>query len=146
MHLLTRLISLGVAAFILLTIATMQAPLTATRVVGPPDSYNQQQRWEYWIGGLAGIMRVCGYGEESTRLKELANLSPYARKGLKEWFYIERYAGNCSEAKSHADNRLSKAGEIRTKLSQKYPSGSTCCVSDDAPYREPKIPNTMLPI
>ena len=101
--------------------------------VGPKDSWNDMQKFEYYIGQLAGAASLCNYFDLSNQLKQLADLTPYGRKGWASLLSFDGLrGGHCSTYAEGARKLLGDRDKLWNYLTEKYDCPGGECAPEDA--------------
>jgi hypothetical protein len=89
--------------------------------VGPKDSWDEMQKFEYWIGQLAGALNLCNYHDLASQLHQLANLSPYGQRGWASLLSFDDIrGGRCSSYAESAREILVDRDRLIEYLTDKY--------------------------
>lgn len=100
---------------------------------GPQSSWDNMQKFEYHVGQTAGALNICGHFDYARRLKELADLSPYGRKG---WAGIQVYdsirGGYCGQIAADAEEILADRDRLFDYLTAKYDCPQGYCMPEEA--------------
>jgi len=94
---------------------------------GPQSSWNQMQKFEYYLGDLAGALNLCRRYSLYRELQALASLSPYGRKGIEAWLAYDGVRG-CPGLSDQAEEILQDKAKILEYLKDKYDCSSGDCV------------------
>lgn len=94
---------------------------------GPQSSWNQMQKFEYYLGDLAGALNLCRRHGLYRQLHELASITPYGRKGLEAWLVYDGVRG-CPGLSDQAEEILQDKAKILEYLKHKYDCSSGSCV------------------
>src|SRR3546814_3076251 len=93
---------LAAAAALLVAAISFGAVAATGPSVGPKASWDKMQKFEYYLGQLAGALNFCNSFELSGQVRELADLSPYGRKG---WVSLLAFddlrGGRCEIGRAH---------------------------------------------
>jgi len=96
---------------------------------GPSDSWDEMQKFEYYIGDLAGALNVCRMYGLSSEMRKLATLSPYGKIGLAAWgSYDDIVGGVCGNVKKTSESILGDKDKLLDYLKAKYDCSSGDCV------------------
>jgi hypothetical protein len=95
--------------------------------LGPQSSWNQMQKFEYYLGDLAGALNLCRRFSLYRELHALASLSPYGRRGIQEWLVYDGVRG-CPGLSDQAEDILEDKAKILEYLTDKYDCSSGDCV------------------
>jgi hypothetical protein len=100
--------------------------------VGPSESWSEMEQLEYYIGQLSGILNICSHFSLSTDLRELANLSPYGKKGLASvGAYDAVKGGYCGKLAADGEALMADRDKLLAYLTEKYDCpGGTCAPED----------------
>ena len=94
---------------------------------GPKSSWNEMQKFEYYLGDLAGALNLCRRDGLYRELRELAVLTPYGQAGLDAWLSIDAVRG-CPGLSNAAKDILKDKEEILDYLKARYDCSSGKCV------------------
>jgi len=96
---------------------------------GPSASWNEMQKFEYYIGDLAGALNVCRMYGMHAEMRELASLSPYGKIGLHAWgSYDDIVGGVCGSVREASESILGDKAKLLDYLKAKYDCSSGDCV------------------
>lgn len=105
--------------------------------VGPKESWDEMQKFEYQIGQLAGALNMCNSFGLSARLRELSDLSPYGRQGWASLLgFDDIRGGRCGSYADSAEKLLNDRDKLWGYLTEKYDCpGGECAPEggDDSP-------------
>jgi len=100
--------------------------------VGPKESWDEMQKYEYYVGQLSAAAGMCNYFDLSARLKELADLTPYGRQG---WRSLQQFddlrGGRCGTYADSARDILSDRDKLWSYLTEKYDCPGGICAPED---------------
>ncbi|MGD1877515.1 MAG: hypothetical protein ACFB13_08450 [Kiloniellaceae bacterium] len=89
--------------------------------VGPKDSWDEMQKFEYYIGQLGSALNLCNYFDLANQLQELAHLSPYGEQGWNSLLAFDDIrGGRCSTYAESARELLEDREKLRDYLMDKY--------------------------
>ena len=94
---------------------------------GPQSSWNQMQKFEYYVGDLAGALNLCRRQGLYIQLREIAVLTPYGRKGMDAWLSYDGVQG-CPGLSNQAEEVLEDKEKLIDYLKTKYDCSSGHCV------------------
>ena len=96
---------------------------------GPSSSWNQMQKFEYYLGDMAGALNVCRMYGLHSEILELANLSPYGKRGYQGWAVYDDIRGAvCGRVRNSAEKVLEDKDRLLEYLKSKYDCTSGNCV------------------
>ncbi|WP_193371257.1 hypothetical protein [Pelagibius marinus] len=96
---------------------------------GPSDSWNEMQKFEYYLGDIAGALNVCRMYGMHAEMRELASLSPYGKIGMQAWAaYDDIRGGVCGRVRTAAESVLSDKDKVLDYLRAKYDCSSGECI------------------
>ena len=96
---------------------------------GPSDSWNEMQKFEYYIGDIAGALNLCRMYGKHAEMRQLASLTPYGKIGMKSWGpYDGIRGGACGRISSAAEEILGDKEKLLDYLKAKYDCSSGECV------------------
>ena len=96
---------------------------------GPSESWNDMQKFEYYIGDLAGALNLCRRYGMYAELHKLATHTPYGKLGLKSWGPYDGIRGGvCGKAASAAESILEDKDKLLDYLKSKYDCSAGDCV------------------
>jgi hypothetical protein len=96
---------------------------------GPSSSWNQMQKFEYYLGDMAGALNVCRMYGLHSEILELASLSPYGKRGYQGWAVYDDIRGAvCGRVKNDAEKVLKDKVRLLEYLKSKYDCTSDGCV------------------
>ena len=96
---------------------------------GPLSSWNDMQKFEYYLGDMAGALNVCRMYGLYSEMHELANLSPYGRKGVQSWAAYDDIRGaTCGRVRNAAERVLEDKPKLLDYLKAKYRCTAGGCV------------------
>ncbi len=108
----------------------------------PSEDWSEMQKLEYYIGQIGGALSICGYHSLSRDLTELAQLSPYGRKGLASIrVYDSIKGGYCGKLAADGEKLVADRDQLYAYLTNRYNCPGGQCVpeggddSTDAPCR-----------
>lgn len=109
------------AAAALLWILPTGAQAAAGAGARPSENWSEMQKLEYYLGRLGGALQICGYYTLSRDLLELAELSPYGRKGLAS---IRAYdaikGGYCGKLAAEGETLIADRDQLYAYLTRRY--------------------------
>src|SRR3546814_1951924 len=89
------------------------------------------QKFEYYLGQLAGALNFCNSFELSGQVRELADLSPYGRKGWASLLaFDDLRGGRCGSDVADAKEILADRDRLWTYLTEKYDCPGGECVPE----------------
>jgi len=94
---------------------------------GPQSDWSQMQKFEYYLGDLAGALNLCRRYSLYQQLRELANMTPYGRKGLEAWLVYDGVRG-CPGLSKAAEEILQDKDRILEYLQHQYDCSSGECL------------------
>lgn len=103
--------------------------------VGATASWDKMQKFEYYLGQLAGALNFCNSFDLSNRMRELADLSPYGRKGWASLLaFDDLRGGRCGSYAADAEEVLADRDKLWSYLTDKYdcPGGQCAPEGSDA--------------
>lgn len=119
------------AAVALMGLLSVTAQAATGPKMGPKESWDDMQKYEYYIGQLSAAVRMCNYFELSSRLKALADLTPYGRQG---WQSLQAFdslrGGRCGSYADSAKDILADRERLRTYLAEKYDCPGGICAPE----------------
>ncbi|WP_193370045.1 hypothetical protein [Pelagibius marinus] len=93
------------------------------------------QKFEFYLGELAGVLNLCRITDLAYELKELSDLTPYGRKGWRSTLsYDSIRGGRCTRYAERAREVLADRDKILAHLTETYdcPGGDCGPESGDA--------------
>jgi hypothetical protein len=91
---------------------------------GPSSSWDEMQKFEYYMGDLAGALNVCSMYGLHAQMRELASLTPYGKKGMQAWAaYDGIKGGQCGKIAKWAESVLGDKDKLLDYLNEKYDCG-----------------------
>ena len=88
---------------------------------GPSDSWTRMQKFEYYVGELAGALNLCRITDLAYELKELSDLTPYGRKGWRSMLpYDSISGGRCTSYAESGREILADRERLLAYLTDKY--------------------------
>lgn len=119
------------AAVVVAMISFDAAAATGPRV-GPKESWSEMQKYEYHIGQLSAALGMCSHFDLSTRLKALADLTPYGRQGWQSLQAFDDIRGaRCGSYADSAKDILEDADKLRHYLSEQYGCSGSGCAGEE---------------
>lgn len=98
---------------------------------GPSESWTQMQKYEYYIGQLAGALNLCRITDLAYELKELSDLSPYGRKGWRSLLsYDSIRGGRCTSYAEDGRELLADREDLAAYLTETYDCPGGLCAPD----------------
>jgi hypothetical protein len=98
---------------------------------GPSDSLSRAQKFEFYLGELAGVLNLCRITDLAYDLKELSDLTPYGRKGWRSTLsYDSIRGGRCTTYAERAREVLADRDKIVAFLTDKYDCPGGDCGPD----------------
>jgi len=94
---------------------------------GPQSSWDDMQKFEYYLGDLAGALNLCRRYGLSQELRELAVLTPYGKAGLDAWLAYDGVRG-CPGLSNIAEDILEDKDKLLDYLKAKYDCSSGDCI------------------
>ncbi|MEO3429851.1 hypothetical protein AAFN88_13385 [Pelagibius sp. CAU 1746] len=96
---------------------------------GPSDSWAEMQKFEYYLGDLAGALEVCRMYGMHAEMRELASLTPYGAIGMQAWAaYDDIRGGVCGRVRTAAKSVLGDKDKLLDYLRAKYDCRSGACI------------------
>lgn len=121
------------AATVVVVVATISfgaAAATGPRM-GPQKSWDDMQKFEYYIGQAGSALNMCNHYGLANSLKELADLSPYGRKGWQSLLSFDDIRGaQCGRIAEDAKNILLDRDKLWDYLTVKYNCPDGKCPAD----------------
>lgn len=112
----------------------LSAPLSHAASPAPSSSLTDEEKTEWWIGGVSTILEYCGKYETSSKLSAIADLTPHGKKGRTSWNYYDSVRGACNkDILSFADTILSNRKSIEDQLRKKYDCSTGECIPQIRP-------------
>jgi hypothetical protein len=119
------------AAAVVVAMISFEAAAATGPRVGPKESWDDMQKYEYYIGQLSGALGMCNHFDLSARLKTLADLTPYGRQG---WQSLQVFddirGGRCGGYADSAQDILEDAEKLRHYLTDKYDCPDGKCAAE----------------
>ena len=98
---------------------------------GPSDSWTQMQKYEFYVGELAGALNLCRITDLAYDLKEVADLSPYGRKGWRSMLPFDGIrGGRCTTYVEAAREVLADRDKLTAYLKDQYDCSTGECGTD----------------
>ncbi len=98
---------------------------------GPSDSWTRMQKFEYYVGELAGALNLCRITDLAYELKELSDLTPYGRKGWRSMLpYDSISGGRCTSYAESGREILADRERLLAYLTDKYDCPGGDCAED----------------
>lgn len=95
----------------------------------PSESWNEMQKFEYYIGCLAGALNLCRRYRMYAEMRKRANLTPYGKIGLRAWSSYDDIVGaGCGRVAKDAEEILQDKDKLVDYLKAKYDCSSGDCV------------------
>lgn len=89
--------------------------------VGPKDSWDDMQKFEYYIGQLGGALNLCNFFDLANQMQELANLTPYGKRGWNSLLAFDDIrGGRCNSYADSARKVLKDRERLIEYLGDKY--------------------------
>jgi hypothetical protein len=85
------------------------------------------QKFEYYLGHLAGALNLCRRNSLYQEMRTLAVLTPYGQAGLDAWLAYDGVNG-CPGLSNSADDILEDKEKLLDYLQAKYDCSSGDCV------------------
>lgn len=121
--------SLAAACIALALLGSGTAQAAAGAGHGPSSSWNEMQKFEYYLGDLAGALNVCRMYGMYAEMRELASLTPYGKIGMQAWGpYDDIRGGVCGKVRGAAESVLGDKDKLLDYLRAKYTCSSGDCV------------------
>jgi hypothetical protein len=96
------------------------------------------QKYEFYVGELAGVLNLCRITDLAYELKELSDLTPYGRKGWRSTLsYDSIRGGRCTSYAESAREILADRERLVAYLTDKYDCPGGDC--GPAAGRKPKM-------
>ncbi len=96
---------------------------------GPASSWNDMQKFEYYLGDIAGALNVCRMYSLHSEMLELAKLTPYGQKGFQSWAAYDDIRGAvCGRVRKDAERVLEDKSKLLDYLKAKYRCTGSDCV------------------
>lgn len=121
------MISRLVFALLLMLAAAGSAQAAAGAGHGPKSSWNEMQKFEYYLGDIAGALNLCRRNSLYQEMRSMAVLSPYGQAGLDAWLAYDGVRG-CPGLSNTAEELLEDKEKILDYLKAKYDCSSGECV------------------
>ena len=97
--------------------------------LGPPSQWDEMQKFEYYIGNIAGAMNVCRMYSLHASMRELSVLTPYGQKGLRDWGSYDGIRGAaCGGLANDAKAILGDRDKLIDYLKARYDCAGGDCV------------------
>lgn len=120
------------AAVLAVSMSPVLAVAATGPKVGPKDSWDDMQKFEYNIGQLAGALNMCNNFGLSGRLRELSDLSPYGRQGWASLLgFDDLRGGRCNSYAESAEKLLDDRDKLWGYLTDKYDCPGGQCAPED---------------
>ena len=121
--------SLVAACLLVASLGTGTAFAAAVSGHGPSASWNEMQKFEYYIGDVAGALNLCRMYGKYAEMSQLAALTPYGKIGMKSRGpYDGIRGGSCGRISSAAEKILGDKEKLLDYLKAKYDCSSGKCV------------------
>ncbi|GAB4230819.1 MAG: hypothetical protein Tsb0032_37130 [Kiloniellaceae bacterium] len=105
---------------------------------GPSDSWTQMQKYEFYVGELAGALNLCRITDLAYDLKEVADLSPYGRKGWRSMLPFDGIrGGRCTTYVEAAREVLADRDKLTAYLKDQYDCSTGECDEADSAASSP---------
>lgn len=116
------------ACMLWIVLSPANSSVAAAADLGPQGSWDEMQRFEHYIGNLAGALNVCQMFGLYGKMSGLAALTPYGKQGLREWgSYDGIMGGVCGRAAKEAKELLEQEDDIEAYLKAKYDCSAGRC-------------------
>ncbi|WP_193370046.1 hypothetical protein [Pelagibius marinus] len=97
----------------------------------PSENWTEMQKLEYYIGQIGAALSICGYHTLSHDLTELANLSPYGRKGLASIrVYDSIKGGHCGKLAADGEVLMEDRDQLLAYLQDAYDCPAGQCAPE----------------
>ena len=121
--------SVLVAFTVMIVLSFGTASVTPASNLGSRGSWDDMQKFEYYIGDLAGALNICRRFGLHSEMRALAALTPYGKQGLREWGAYDGISGAaCGGAAKDAKSILGDKEQLQDYLKAKYDCSSGDCV------------------
>lgn len=109
------------AAVLAVSLSPAVAVAAAGPKVGPRDSWDDMQKFEYYMGQLGSALNLCNYFDLANQLHELVDLTPYGQRGWKSLLVFDQIlGGRCSSYAEDARKLLEDRERLVQYLTDKY--------------------------
>ena len=89
--------------------------------VGPKDSWDDMQKFEYYVGQLGSALNLCNYFGLANQLHELVKLTPYGKRGWDSLLAFDDIrGGRCGSYAEDARKLLEDRERLIEYLTDKY--------------------------
>ncbi len=111
-----------------LLLGSQPAQAASGPAMGPSQSWDEMQKFEYYIGQMGSALNICGNYSLATGLRKLANLTPYGRKGWDSMLVYDQILGaQCGRLANDAKDILTDGDKIEAYLRDKYHCEGASC-------------------
>ena len=98
---------------------------------GPSDSWTRMQKFEFYVGELAGALNLCRITDLAYELKELSDMTPYGRKGWRSMLPFDSISGGrCTSYAESAREILADRDKLVAYLADKYDCPGGDCAEE----------------
>ncbi len=93
----------------------------------PKSSWDDMQTFEYNIGRIAGALHLCRRYSMADEMRQIADLTPYGKLGMRKMQSFDGING-CGSVASNAENILGDKSKLMEYMKIKYSCSDGECV------------------
>lgn len=117
----------AIVLMLFLGLAANEAAAATGASTRPKASWDDMQTFEYNIGRIAGALQLCRRYSMADEIREIAELTPYGKLGMRKMRSFDGING-CGSVASNAESILGDKSKLMEYMKIKYSCGDENCV------------------
>ena len=119
------------AAAVVVAMISLDAAAATGPRMGPKETWDDMQKFEYYIGQAGSALNMCNHFGLANDLKKLADLTPYGRQGWRSLLGFDDIRGaQCGNIAADAEKILSDRDKLWDYLTIKYNCPDGKCAAE----------------